>query len=341
MAQDPPPPLHPADRALLKPLSALGKPAANNAGVSFLRRTEYISSNATAIQRFESSTSKDLLRVRNDPKRAKKQPVDRNDPLNIIRNHLKGFDLAYPHDTYKGPDTTTAIRGAPITDAEKQAWANPKHPTKSHLTVLDSYPLQPDLEALPVTDGYSVFKFATNPAPESGKYDQRLDTAFLRPVGADVATYEERMANHKADPSLPEPLPDYDYDLFLVDSESSVPEIKRQFDVNAPHTSDSPHFQYDRVREYETYQQAGAAKDPYADTVALALHDADDGSRAASFYPVKSRTQLRSKRKTPGVSQEDRAAPIDRIDAVVRDQDEEEAKMRAAEQAKLEPSMET
>ncbi|KAH0296798.1 Paf1 complex protein, partial [Aureobasidium melanogenum] len=56
MAQDPPPSLHPKDRALLKPLSALGKPTAMNNGVSFLRRTEYISSNAAAVQRFESST---------------------------------------------------------------------------------------------------------------------------------------------------------------------------------------------------------------------------------------------------------------------------------------------
>ncbi|CAD0098484.1 unnamed protein product [Aureobasidium mustum] len=294
---DPPPPLHPKDRALLKPLSALGKPTAMNSGVSFLRRTEYISSNAAAVQRFESSTSKDLLRVRNDPKRRKAPPVNRDDPINIIRSLVKGFDVAYPEDAYTGPDSETNIRGAPITEADRSAWKKPKHPTKPNLTLLDAYPLLPDMDALPMTGDYQIVKFSTNPVAQSDSYDQRLDTALLRPLGADLALLEEH-------------------------GESC--------------------FQFQRIREYETYQQAGDADNAYGDTVALALHDTGDRlEKGAYFYPVKQRTNLRPKRKTPGPPEEGRVEHVDVLHVNVRDSNSDEAAMRSEAQAALDPTTES
>jgi RNA polymerase II-associated factor 1 len=348
MAQVPAPSLHPKDKALLKPLSALGKPTAMNAGVSFLRRTEYISSNAS-VQRFESSTSKDLLRVRNDPKRRKKPTVDRDDPINIIRCLVKGFDLAYPADMYTGDDSVTNIRGAPNTEADKLAWNKPKHPSNPNLTLLDAYPLLPDMDALPMTGDYQIVKFSTNPVANSETYDARLDTALLRPLGADLALLEERTAAHKLDPTMPKPLPEWDYDLFLPENESSVRAIKRKFDPNDAQNEDSslydteadgePCFQYQRVREYETYQQAGDADNAYGDTVALALYD-DGGGRlkkGAYFYPVKQRTNLRPKRKTPGVLEEGRAEHVDVLHVNVRNPNPDEVTMRADAQAILDP----
>ncbi|KAH0384711.1 Paf1 complex protein, partial [Aureobasidium melanogenum] len=352
MAQDPPPSLHPKDRALLKPLSALGKPTAMNSGVSFLRRTEYISSNAAAVQRFESSTSKDLLRVRNDPKRRKAPPVNRDDPINIIRSLVKGFDLAYPEDAYTGPDSETNIRGAPITEADRSAWKKPKHPTKPNLTLLDAYPLLPDMDALPMTGDYQIVKFSTNPVAQSDSYDQRLDSALLRPLGADLALHEERMAAHKADPTMPKPLPEWDYDLFLAEHETSIRGIKRKFDPNDAQNDDpslyeteadgESCFQFQRIREYETYQQAGDADNAYGDTVALALHDTGDRlEKGAYFYPVKQRTNLRPKRKTPGPPEEGRLEHVDVLHVNVRDPNSDEAAMRSEAQAALDPTTES
>ncbi|KAI5201161.1 Paf1-domain-containing protein [Aureobasidium subglaciale] len=353
MAQDPLPSLHPKDRALLKPLSALGKPTAMNSGVSFLRRTEYISSNAAAVQRFESSTSKDLLRVRNDPKRRKTQALNRDDPINIIRSLVKGFDLAYPEDAYTGQDSSTNIRGAPITEADRSAWNKPKHPTNPNLTLLDAYPLLPDMDALPLTGDYQIVKFSTNPVATSDSYDQRLDTAVLRPLGADLALHEDRIAAHKADPTMPKPLAEWDYDLFLAENESSVRGIKRKFDPNDAQNDDQSLydneadgegcFMFQRVREYETYQQAGDADNAYGDTVALALHD-DDGVRLAKgayFYPVKQRTNLRPKRKTANFVDENRAEPVDVLQLKVRDPSSDEASQRLEQKALLEPPTES
>jgi RNA polymerase II-associated factor 1 len=352
MAQDPLPSLHPKDRALLKPLSALGKPTAMNSGVSFLRRTEYISSNAATVQRFESSTSKDLLRVRNDPKRRKPQTANRDDPINIIRSLVKGFDLAYPEDAYTGPDSETNIRGAPITEADKTAWKTPKHPSNPNLTLLDAYPLLPDMEALPMTGDFQIVKFSTNPVAQSDKYDQRLDTALLRPLGADLALLEERMDAHKADPTMPKPLPEWDYDLFLAEHEGSVRGIKRKFDPNDAQNDDpslydteadgESCFQFQRIREYETYQQAGDADNAYGDTVALALHDTGDRlEKGAYFYPVKQRTNLRPKRKTPGVLEEGRVEHVDVLHVNVRDPNSDEVHMRSEAQATLDPTTES
>ncbi|GAB7347172.1 hypothetical protein MBLNU459_g3286t1 [Dothideomycetes sp. NU459] len=358
MAQDPPPPVHPHDRALLKPLSALGAPNSMNSSVSFLRRTEYISSTQGA-QRFESSTSKDLLKFSN--KRRRVPNVGRDDPINIIRNLVKGFDTAYPRDAYTGPDSQTDIRGADVTDVDRKAWKNPKHPSKPNVTLLDSYPLLPDLEALPTTGDFQITKFSTNPVATAESYDERLDVAILRPTYADTDKFEERVAAYKLDPTLPKPLPEWDLDLFLTESEHTVRGIKRKFDPSDPDNEDDAlydretesgkAFMYQRIREYETYQQAGDPDDAYGDTVALALHEPDlvgsavDGARkrlrkGAYYYPVKQRTNLRPKRKTGAVASGARAEHVDLLYITVREPDNDEMANRTAQQAKLDSSVE-
>ena len=99
---------NPRDKALLKPLNALGKPASALEQVSFLRRTEYAASSSP--QMFASGSSKDILR-KNDQKRATKAR-EKEDPINILKNIVKGFDIAYPQDAYTGEDSAENIRGA-------------------------------------------------------------------------------------------------------------------------------------------------------------------------------------------------------------------------------------
>jgi len=313
--------IHPADKELLKPLSAFGKASATGGAVSFLRRTEYTASQAP--QHFANSTSKDLHRLRSDAKRRKTETVNRDDPINIIRHIVKGFDIAYPEDAYKGDDSTVNIRGAAITDAEAQAWARPKHPTKPDLHLLDAYPVLPDLDALPSDWSYLVFKFQNNPLSVD-YYDPRLDSAILRPV-EDPATevaHQRRLAEWDPESSKPKPTPEYAYDYYVQSSDEAavLRGLKRKFDVNDPENEDAalyqegelnsegqPCFKYRRIRTYETYKQHGNADNFYDDTVAVAFHDPelDVGmvpgpksrlGKAAYYYPILQRTALRPKR---------------------------------------------
>lgn len=355
--------LDPADKQLLKPLSALGKASLAGSTVSFLRRTEYTSSQAP--QHFANATSNDLHRLRNDPKRQKIQPtVDKDDPVNILRNIAKGFDVAYPHDAFRGEDSTVNIRGAAPTDAEIKAWSQPKHPSKPDLQLLDSYPLLPDLDALPTNGAYMIMKFISNPLGASETYDHRLDAGILRPLDDPVkmAEHHRKMAEWDSSTLRPQPIQEPDYDLYVPSHSTSLRGIKRKFDVNDPDNEDpelytevseagSGMFKYDRIRTYETYNQTGNPDSFYNDSVALALHDpeADVGvipgarkrlSKAAYFYPIVQRTGLRPKRKgtrfAPSQVDEER---IDELNVTVGDLAEDFMAIQQQKKADLDPSL--
>ena len=208
MASTGPRTIHPRDKALLKPLSALGKPASAMEQVSFLRRTEYAASSNP--QMFATGSSKDLLRLKNDPKRKEStKSRDKEDPLNILKNIVKGFDIAYPQDAHKGEDTAERIRGAAVTPEEIKAWANPQYPDKNkNVTLLDSYPILPDLEAIPQMGSYMLMKFTTNPIPMPDRYDTRLDTAIFRPCvdPEKEAIYEQKKEEWAPESGKPKPL---------------------------------------------------------------------------------------------------------------------------------------
>ena len=361
MARPNPQPLHPTDKLLLKPLGALGKGGASGA-VSFLRRTEYTSSQGP--QHLSSSSSKDLLRLRNDPKR-RRISLNKEDPVNIVRNIVKGFDVAYPRDAYRGEDSTTSIRGAAISDAEARDWSNPKHPTKPELQLLDSYPILPDLEAMPDLGSYMVMKFITNPVPTGDGYDERLDAGILRPKDNPqvVARYEQRKAEWDAASGKPEPLHEDDYDYFLPADATSVQNIKRKLDVNDPENEDeelytddgaegSRVFKYIRLRTYETYNQHGDPNHFYDDSVALVLHDPETNvgavpgmkqrlQKGAYFYPVQMRTALRPKRYVGPMahSQAQDEERIDEINLTIGQLDEPSRTSVLEKQAELDPSV--
>ncbi|TKA69102.1 hypothetical protein B0A55_08851 [Friedmanniomyces simplex] len=365
--------LHPADKALLKPLSALGKANATGSGVSFLRRTEYTASQGP--QHFASNTSKDMMRLRNDPKRRKLNTVDKEDPVNIIRNIVKGFDIAYPGDAYKGDDSTTNIRGAAVTDADAKAWTHPKHPTKPGLQLLDSYPVLPDLDALCTAGAFVVAKFQSNPLA-GDTYDSRLDTAILRPIEdpRTQAIHQRKLDDWKAsNQAKPEPTVEYDYEYFVVPdtatAAAAVHNSKRTFDVHDAenkdpdlYTDDLPDgsrgFKYERLRTYETYNQHGHPQNHYNDSVALALHDPEmelgggegeeeqhderrSAAKAAYYYPIVQRTALRPKRKV--VRQTLVTMPEeDRVDVIylrVRGYEDEEREKVFEKQAELDPGL--
>ena len=367
-----PPPVHPRDKALLRPLASLGKPKSVSSGVSFLRRTEYISSEQ-GRSRFESNTSRNLIDSTGKSRKRKQTDASRDDPVNIMRSVVKGFDIAYPEDAYKGPDSGSNIRGAAPSQAEIAAWKKPKHPSKPGLTVVDSYPVLPHLDAFPDAGGYMVTKFSTNPSQASDAYDSRLDVGLLQPLPLRpeiIAEQEAKRLAHEADPAhyAPAGAPPYDYAYFLPTDEKSVPNIKKKFDVNDPQKDDETLytskvkdtqdgcFQYSRVRAYETGTSTTNLDQKYGE-IALALHDAKEGDveakdgidkasleKAAYYYPIISKSQLKPRRPRniaqPGRNQEEEEAEqVDYLDVTVCDADEEEASARATHRAEIDAKM--
>lgn len=336
-----PRPLHPSDKLLLRPLAVLNKSGVSADQSSYLRRTEYTASSGP--QMFASGSSKDLLRIQGDSRRKQQSNLDKEDPKNILQNVIKGFDIAYPH--YAKKDS----RSGTIRSEDVRAWSAPRHPTNQALELLDSYPLLPDIDALPETGSYVVCKFITNPVAATDRYDDRLDTAVLQPV-ADEATeadYHRRLAEWDEDSGEPRPLPEFDYDYFLPEAEA-VQGIKRKLDTTDPDNEDDElyteetadgqrMFKYNRVRRYEQYNQNGDEQNVWNDSVALALHDPDMDvarvsgmkkrlAKGAYFYPVSQRIGLRPQRKV-GVAllgaQTDQDV-IDELDITIRNLSEHE-----------------
>jgi RNA polymerase II-associated factor 1 len=286
-----PPAPHPHDRALLRPLSTLGKPKFSDSGVSFLRRTEYISS-YTSKSRFESTTSRSL--IDNTGHRFKRPPtnVDKESPEFIKNQVEKSFEVAA--DNLKGTKTI-------------------RHPSNPNLKLQASYPLLPDLDAFTDAGGYITIKFLTNPVPPSSTYDVRLEHSLLRPV---PPTEEEQMAKdaakqaHELDPERnPPPDETIEYEFFLTETPEEASKFKRKFDAldsekdeEALYTSTNGSgngcFRFKRIRAYESASQTGSVHDKYDDEVMIAIHDGSDGlhQKAAYYYPILQRTAIRPQR---------------------------------------------
>jgi RNA polymerase II-associated factor 1 len=284
--------------------------------------------------------------------------VNKDDPINIMRNIVKGFDVAYPKDAYKGEDSTTNLRGAQPSDAEVRAWKNPKHPTNPDLKLLDSYPVLPDPEAIPTTGFFLCMKFIGNPIAK-GEYDERLDTAIIKPVideDAEVAFAERLREWEESKSTKPEPIREYDYDYYLPENPEAVRSLKRKLNVNDPENEDPAlytdevadgqiAFKYKRLRTYETYNQHGDGSNLYNDTVALALHDAEaaDGltkrlPKGAYFYPIVQRTALRPKRVV-GNRLYDQQEKIDELNVMVGEPNEDLVASQMEKRAMLDPTL--
>ncbi|CAK7274724.1 hypothetical protein SEPCBS119000_006319 [Sporothrix epigloea] len=297
-----PPPIHPHDRALLKPLSSLGKPRASDAAVSFLRRTEYISSVASkggpaARRPFRT----DINKTRRPEKRSSPEP-DAGTPAYVKRKIEQSFTAAQA--------------------AARDRYSRVRHPTKKNLRLAAAYPLIPDLGAFPDSGAYVTMKFSNNPVVAgSGIYDSRLLSGIFKPV---EMSEEERLAfevatkAYERDPRRNvRPQNRMRYEFYLPDKTSSADAFRRTFNETkrSEKTEDGDEaekerFSFNRVRVYESIEEkefTHATK--YAEEILLAFtEDAGraapdmvqgtaDSSRAALYYPVMQRTVVRSQRQ--------------------------------------------
>jgi RNA polymerase II-associated factor 1 len=286
-----PPAPNPHDRALLRPLTSLGKPKFADTGVSFLRRTEYISA-YTSKSRFDSTTSKSLINNVGPRFQKPRVDVDRESPEYIKSQVEKSFDIAAAH----------------LADKSKT-----RHPSKRNLKLVESYPIIPDLNAFTDIGAYLSIKFNVNPVPPSHTFDTRLESAILRPMDhteEEQATIEAAQTLHAQDPERHPAPPDImNYELYLTDSAQSSKNLKRKFNPNDPeHNSDELYshrrengegnFRMSRVRAYETASSVGEVENKYDEEVVLSIPNKspDDKSKAVYYYPIASRIIIRPQR---------------------------------------------
>lgn len=325
---------HPHDRALLRPLSTLGKPKFADASISFLRRTEYISSH-TSKSRFESTTSKSLISNTGTRTRKVASTLDKESPSAIKAAIEDSFKIA-----------ANSLKN-------KHAIQHP-NPNKRNLKVLEAYPLLPDDKASTDAGGFCEVKFFTNPVPPSLSYDARLEVALLKPLEQTEA--EEALKNalqeaHDLDPHRnPAPENVLNYDYFLPSSTSDVKSIKRKFNVLDPdrdsaslYTTKNADgegcFRYKKIRAYESTKPPSSNQEDKYDIVVLALHDGTDGEhqRAAHYYPLVQKIVIKPqrnkhiemRRQRLDVGEQEGEGGMDYIELGVVDPDEATEAMRS------------
>ncbi|KAI0396958.1 Paf1-domain-containing protein [Xylariaceae sp. FL0594] len=320
--------LHPADRALLRPLQTLGKPKPADAAVSFLRRTEYISSAPSKSKPADTGPLRALnpTPLRRPVKRPSPEP-DRDSPAYVKRKIDQSFTIA----------------AANLKDKSRV-----RHPTKRHLKLIDSYPLIPDLDSFPDYGGYFTIKFTNNPVPASGVYDKRLLTAVYNPSAAseeEEAAYRLAKQAHERDPANnPKAINPQRYNYFLSDTAETSEKFQERFNVLNPDKDDDALytsqnsdgngcFQFRFVRTYETKEDVeldNATK--YDEEVLITFNqDETDDQKAAYFLPVIHRVIMKPQRsrtihRNVGLEEDQQEIP-DRLAITVNDFDDDTRKI--------------
>jgi len=312
----------------------MGKPTTISSGVSFLRRTEYITSGGNKIEK-----GNPLLRASTNRPQKKVDMANKDDPIHILRSVIKSFDLAYPQDAYTGPDGGNNFRGEKVTPAEREAWAKPRHPTRPDVKLVDAYPLLPDPDGIPDGGAYAFIKFQGNPSLLQDKRDPRTEIAIMVPQeGKDNGFF----------------------DYYIPEKPDSVPKIKRKLDKDDDDDGelydytdtaiDRPCFKYKRMRTYEPVSFADFTTAPWSENVIMALHDSEGPDdrlpTAAYIYPVGARALIKPKRTTVlnqlvGASlpppEEDDEDVVDELDVYMTDPDEEQMVKIEQVKTKFEP----
>ena len=202
-----------------------------------------------------------------------------------MRHVVKGFDLANPEDKYEGPDDPSHLKGANSTQAEIDAWNNPKHPSNPWLNCVEQYPMLPDMEALPESGTYYTMRFQGQPTTSTDRHDPRIDLALLNPI----ETGDDG----------------YNYEFYLIDQPDAAKALKRKFESTETEMEEEAPVKYRHVRTYETVKQTQSFQTPYRE-VALALHDGGSQSRlekGAYFYPIGMRVIMKPRRSRNLLSQ--------------------------------------
>jgi RNA polymerase II-associated factor 1 len=296
MAPEIQPVLNAADHALLLTPEQIRNRGASNTNVSFLRKTQYMTSqNARANDPLMRSASRSS-KAKSAAKTAE-PAVSRDDPAYIKRHIQKGFDVAYPNSAAQF--NSNSLKPLPVTASDRDAWRNPTHPSNPKLKPVDFFPLLPDLPAKTDSDSFISVKLDKPPLPAlpNGRRDHRIDVAILHPAKVDEVEREWKLRKeaHERNPDLyedPGRLA-YDWDFCVPRLEGSrgdkdmVERIRRKLNVADPRRDDEHlylnrdkgRFEYERIR---TFAEDSAPMTRGWRYLALSLFDPDTLSSGSS-----------------------------------------------------------
>lgn len=308
---------------LLRPLSTLGKPKPSEAAVSFLRRTEYISSQQAAKPRIDSSARAFVSAAARRPEKRPVPELDKDSPEYTRRKILKTFQIAEEN----------------LADLSRV-----KHPTKKGVRLVDAYPMVPDLDAFPDSGTYVTIKFLTNPVAATGVYDTRILNGVFKPIErtkAEEEAYEVAAEAHERDPdTYPKPSNQMNYDFYLNASVPVAANFREKFDIDNPdrdredlytdNTDGGRCFQFARVRAYETSMETELNhQTKYDEELILSYNDHVGGldQKALYYYPVMQRSNIRPQRskniaRTIGLAVDDQQV-VDQLDVVLEDPEDD------------------
>ncbi|KAJ8102670.1 RNA polymerase II-associated [Lipomyces tetrasporus] len=255
-----PPPMHPKDRLLLRDPSSLGGALKSQPGVSFLRRTEYISTDAVKQARSSRAAAAAA---------AAAKAAELNDP----RKQLESIEETFTQAAEDLKDCG--------------------HPTKKGLTVEDSFEVVPDVELFDLT--YLLMKMAGSAPGVSGKdetSDPRYDVAVVRPMGTDTRTF---MSFFLADQDTAEK---FKHKISLSKSEDAEERRLERLRNASPMDEDSSLSQDEDGDEGEVYRFVHTRdyeiSSQDTDEITLTF---DEESGKAYFHPVGRRVVLKRRRQ--------------------------------------------
>jgi RNA polymerase II-associated factor 1 len=305
-------------------LQTLGKPKPADAAVSFLRRTEYISS-VTSKNKPDAAALRSLnpTPLKRPTKRPSPEP-DRDSPAYVKRKIDQSFSIA----------------AATLKDRSRV-----RHPTKRHLKLVDSYPMVPDLDSFPDFGAYFTIKFTNNPVPASGVYDRRLLNAVIKPSAPpeeEEQAYTAAKQAHERDPANhPKPVNPQRYNYFLADSAKASEKFDQRFDMlNPNHDDDDLYtsqnsdghgcFQFRFVRTYETKEDVELDNATKYDEELLIAFNSDEmvDQKAVYYSPVVHRVIMKPQRsrtihRNAGLADDQEEIP-DRLAITIDDFDEKD-----------------
>lgn len=215
-----------------------------------------------------------------------------------------------------------------MSETAERSWDKPRHPTKPHLSVVETFPVLPDVAAQSDAGGYLVFKFATSPLPVSEVRDTRVDVGLLRPHGD---------TGKRSKPA------EQNFDYYLPSTTAIATGIKRKLEnLNGHDRNPRKQFKYEYIRAYETKRHQQYEPDVVGEA-AMTFHPCSkQKQKGVYYYPVVGRYVLQPKRRRmflPGmplrneqmIQEQERLGaegPPDVLNVSVRDLNRQEKKRR-------------
>ncbi|KAG4304893.1 hypothetical protein PORY_001568 [Pneumocystis oryctolagi] len=299
--------LDPKDIALLKEVSST--PQRNSAGVSFLRRTEYISSEG----------SKNTIKTKGLDTRSIKPQDSADDKLEspekqiaeIEAMSIKPQDSA--DDKLESPEKQIAEIEAMFENVSKNL-SSLTHPHKKDLTVVDSFPIFPDID---ISDQQLLLmKFTTDPGQKTvssePSADNRLDLALFMPVSE---RGEEWLAYY-----LPE--------------EDSYFQLKETLENQNSEENKTP-FLYNHIRNYDTTMHINQT--PFDEIVLVFRNDTILDSKKGAFYsPIYAKSTLK-KRRSKFLNGITKGLNVSNIELKLRPLNEEEKREKKRHCSAIDP----